>query len=50
MGWLKRTSGSRALTVTAKGARAFKRHFGIELREPILSIRKHAKRPEGTAG
>ncbi len=50
IGWLRRTSGSRALTVTAKGAGAFKRHFGIELREPIRPSRKSAKRSEETAG
>jgi DNA-binding transcriptional ArsR family regulator len=33
MRWIRRTPGSRALTVTPKGREAFKLHFGIELRE-----------------
>jgi DNA-binding transcriptional ArsR family regulator len=33
--WISRTPGSRALTVTTKGVRAFKLDFGIELREPV---------------
>jgi len=47
MGWLRRTSGSRALTVTPMGARALKATFGIELRGPIRPSRENAKRLSG---
>jgi len=48
MRWIRRTPDSRALTVTKKGLRAFKLHFGIELRETIGPNGKKLKQPVGT--
>ena len=43
--WVKRTPGSRALTVTPAGLREFKRQFGIELRQPTQVQRARRQKP-----